>query len=441
MSFSAILDNNFMPELLDKAIVQIKKDRDNYSHVYKIIEQYCKQYELIISNLYILLDQKDNSENTYNKMYKVYTSNPFKHTNDLTNLIHKESTEEERKFTKLKTIKEQEEFCIEYDTRIVITMYKIQRFKSKSQYHEPNAVIKPVKINNLLYLPSEIEIIDIYHTLYDISKFKEWDKSSKFEEILFLQFKDRYNKGILGGYDNSCKNKKKDFLESLKISIVKDWLPEQNNIILIGSWAYNWILLGEDICSDNDKIQFISLMNCRELLASMQRYISNFSKFQISMREQELHIPKDFRMNRYTYYLHMVTERGTIEKPFLDLFNCAEFEIIPYSKIKSNTNITLYIGNKYVMLRFLFIDLWIIRLIETMGLISKDVLQKKMQKIISQCEKIRNTIGDKLIDGNFMGVFKNYEIAKKIEMLSGKRFTPYYPHLYYKDNKSYRDIR
>jgi hypothetical protein len=441
MSFSSILENNFIQEINEKAKVEIANDRSRYDEIWDIIETYCMENKLMISNLYELLDKKDDISFIYNKTYNIYTSNPFLHGNNLTNIIHEKSTDEKKKkYIKFKTVKEQEEFIIEYDFRIVATLYKIQKFRSANEYHEPDKIVKPVNKDGLLLLPSEIEIIDVYHKLYDITKFDEWQKMTEFEDLLFNQFKDRFKKGLIGGYD-SCKERKKDFIESLKFSIVKDWLPEQKNVILIGTWAFNWLTLGDNICTDIDKIQFISLMNYQELLIELQKYILKFSKFKISVRQQELHIPKDFRMNRYTYYIHIISERGTVEKPFLDLFNCAEFEIIPYTKTTSSeNNIVLNIGNKYVMLRFLFIDLWVLRLIETMGLISKDILNIKINKNLTIIEKIRDKLGVHLAEGNFMGIYKDYDIAKKRMLLEGKKFYPYYPHIHYAEKGKYRII-
>ena len=433
----------------------MKDDRDRYNEVWDVIEEYCINNKLIISNIFVLLDKSQEINNIYGKTYNIYCSNPFVHGNNLSNLLHEKTKNPAKKFTKFKTIKEQEEFTIEYDMRIVATLFKIQKFRSMNNKHdkqskEPNEIIKPVEINKILYLPAEIEMIDIYHTLYDPSKFDQYDTAIGFENILYDQYLIRQEKGMLGGYDKPCVERKKDLLEAIKLSIVRDWLTNYDNIILIGSWAYNWITLGVNICTDIEKIQLISDLSHTELLTLLQRYISEFTKFQISVREQELHIPKDFRTRRFTYYLHIISEHGVVEKPFLDLFNCGNFEIIPYTKISSvNVNgvssskdklYTINVGNKYVMLRFLFIDLWVLRLIKTMGLISKDILDKKMQRLSFLIEKIRNKIGEQILDYNFMGLFKSYDIDKKNSMIKGKKFYPYYPEIFIKQNHKYRKI-
>lgn len=439
MSFSKILKEDFMPDIQNKAKPIIKKERDEYSEIYKIIEEYCEQHEIIISDLYVLLNKKEDIKNIYKKSYSLYCANPLLHSNDLANIIHAKGGKLS-KFTKLRTIKEKEEFIIEYNTRLIVTFYKVQRFKSnnkKSSFRSPNDIIKPTKIENLFYMPAEIEMIDIYHNLYDISKIDQYEASLEFEKEMFSQFIER--KSILGSSDN-CKERKKEFIEALKLSIVNEWLPEQENTVLIGIWAYNWLTLGENICTDLEKIQVISEMDQNQLLASLQKYVSKFSKFQITIREQELHIPKDFRTKRFTYYINSSSEKGTTEKPFLDLFNCANFELIPYTKIQhGETHIN--IGNKYVILRFLFIDLWIIRLIKNMGLLTTEILQKKVDRITSIIDKIRDVLGEKIQDANFIGVYKDYDQSKKIDSINQiKKFYPYYPEIYKNEKKAYRHI-
>lgn len=443
-----------MQDVQDESIKYIKKDRDHYQEVWELIEEYCEHNKLIISNIYVLLDQSSATENIYNKTYNIYCANPLVHGNNLTNILHEKTKNIAKKFTKFKTIKEHEEFTIEYDMRIVATLYKVQKYKSMSknkhpETKDPNEIIKPVDINKILYMPAEIEMIDIYHTLYDASKFDQYETSIEMEKKLYEQYVIRREKGYLGG-DKSCVERKKDLLEAIKLSIVRDWLTKHDNLILIGTWAYNWILQGVNICTDVEKIQLIGDISHNELLSILQRYISEFTKFQISVREQELHIPKDFRTRRYTYYIHIVSEHGVVEKPFLDLFNCCNFEIIPFTKVSSvNVNgissskdkvYTINVGNKYVILRFLFIDLWILRLIKNMGFISKDILDKKMDRIIAMIEKIRNKYGEELQEYNFLGIFKNYDIDKKKITLQGKKFYPYIPEIYLKQNGKYRVI-
>jgi hypothetical protein len=430
MSLAALLYTNYFDDIEKQALITINKDRSKYSHVWETIEKYCANNSLIISNIAVLLDKQNELRSVFEKNYKIYTSNPLKHANDLVNLIHKNNLKDPNvKFTKLRTIQENEEFIIDYDSRIVATIYKLQKHKSV----EPADIIKPVEINNILYMPSEIEIIDVYHSLYIMN---DYDINLQYEELLYKQVLSRKEHGVIGA---GCREKKKELIEAIKISLVIDWLykynkhEKNNKIVLVGPWAYSWLKLGRNICINLEKIQILADLDPNEVLNMLRRYIALSTKFLVTMREQELHIPKDFRVMRYTYYLNLPSEKGMTEKPFLDLFNCASFELIPYKIIDG-----LCIGDTYCMLRFLFIDLWIIRVIKTLKLLSNDVLNKKLLYLWELIDYFRNnTIKG---DVNYIGTFKDAIIDKKINNLKEKVFYPYFPELYLKDHPTYRKV-
>jgi hypothetical protein len=323
----------------------------------------------------------------------------------------------------MKTIKEQEEFVIDYDMRIIVNMYKLQKYKTT----EPKALIKPDYIDGLLYLPSEIELIDVYHDLYTMVKY---DDNVADEAVLFAQVMSRKEHGILGAGD--CKNKRKSLIEAFKIDLIKNWLPKQSETILMGPWMYDVIKLTlSGICRNFEKVQLISTMTPQDMLNKIQHYANKYGSFEVTMREQDLNIPKDFRTSRYTYYI----KNDGSEKPFLDLFNCADFEIIPYFKHE-----TLLLANKWVALRFLFIDLWVVRIIKTLGLLSDDILNKKIVNIWQCIEYFRCDQCENKIDG-YIGTYRDYGIDKKLSIFSqNKRFFPYYPDVYLNDNSKYRDI-
>ncbi len=447
MALSTILKADFMKTTFDQALPIITDDRNRYAQVWEIIEEYCKKHQLIISNKYVLMQKQDTLRAVYEKQYKVYTVNPLMHANNLTNLIHQRMINEpNKKFIRMKTVKEQEEFMIDYDMRCIVLMYKLQKYKST----EPNNLIKPDYVNGLLYLPSEIELIDVYHDLYTMTKY---DDNLLDEASLFQQVATRKEQGILGAA--SCKEKRKNVIESIKIDLVKDWLikhnkdkddndksddnDDDNRLVLVGPWAYDVVRLTLDkLCVNYEKIQLIGLIDPEELRGSLQAYVSkHYGPFNITMREQDLNIPKDFRTSRFTYYVSIPIggPKGTSEKPFLDLFNCANFEIIPYMEYDG-----LLLGNKWLVLRFLFIDLWIIRVIKTLGLLTDDILNKKLITIWNCIEYFRCDECESKIDG-YIGIFRDYNIDKKIMVLNqDKRFFPYYPDIYIKDNGKYREI-
>jgi hypothetical protein len=278
-------------------------------------------------------------------------------------------------------------------------------------------------------MPAEIELIDIYNQLYDPLYFEERDKLLCFEDILYKQVAERKEKNILGG--QSCKEKKKDLIEAMKIALVKEWIPE-NKYILMGAWAYDYIRRGDDLCTNKEKIQILAKETPENIFGSVQKFIADISDFEITMRQQDLHIPKDFRTKRFTFYFVLKANGKAVEKPFMDVFNSLQYEIIPFHKNK------LLIAGKWVLLRFLFIDLWILRLVRSMNLLSSDILNTKINYLWQIIEFFRKEY--KFPDPEYCGIYKDYNIDKKINNLQGERFFPYYPHIYVGNKGEYRNI-
>jgi hypothetical protein len=212
-------------------------------------------------------------------------------------------------------------------------------------------------------------------------------------------------------------------------------LKDRDDICLIGSWAYDWLKNEGKICVNREKIQIISKLQVESISVSIEKFVKPMTNFQITYKEQQLNIPKDFRTKRYTFYINIETERGIVEKPFLDLFNSAEFEIIPFAIFNG-----ICIGDKYVILRFLYIDLWILRLIYALGIITNDIINMKIDHYWFLINEFRGNYGDKLKTTNFFGIYRNYLVDKKQENLKGKKYTPYIPSIYLAENNTYREL-
>lgn len=488
MSLADLVKSDYMLGVKKDALRCIKEDRSRYDYVYGIIEEYVRKNKLIVSDRYVIskdildkFDEKDRIgyelDYIFEKSYVIYSINPLKDANDLTNVIYekckdmqktkpsddkaiadlnitKDFDEEQAKaemgeiseknkigesigfktdseifhlykLTRMKTIKPYEEFTIEFNLRIIATVYKIQKYKSSN----PIELMKPININSIYYMPSEIELIDTYHNLYIM---KSYDKNIEYEKILFDQVRVRKELGVLGGID--CKVERKKLLESIKISLVADWLKTQK-YVLIGVWAYDLIKLGKDLCANREKIQIIGDVHPDVILNDLTKYINEIAKASINYREQDLSIPKDFRTKRYTFYMTIKTESNVVDKPFLDYFNCSSYEVIPCYR-----NGNLLIGHEYVILRFLFIDLWIIRVIKNLNLISVDILNMKIDYLWKIILFMKEYFVGKEMSIEFIGTNVDYSISKKMSNLGGTQFFPYIPYMFEKTNKKLKSI-
>jgi hypothetical protein len=428
MSFSTVLEKGFLEYTNDKALKVIDAERGQYDQVWKVIEDYCKKHKLILSNKYVLVGDYDARDNIYKKIYKIYTSNPFRHANNLVNKIHMYNIKDENAcYTRMKTLQENETFIIEYNMRQVVTINNLKKHKTTT---ESNKIVKPVEIKNQLYMPSELELIDIYHILYNPAMYIDREDASIYEKILFEQVLKRKEQCILGA---GCRENNRDQLQALKIGIVSKWLPIKD-FILIGPWAHDWIKLETNVCANNEKIQIIGDITPEKFKDIIQKFVSDMTKFNVTYRAQDLHIPKDSRTNRYTFYIQIRNEKGITEKPFLDLFNIASFEVVPCKYVHG-----MRIGVKEVILRFLFIDLWVIRVIKGMGYLTDDILNKKISYIWGLIIFFRNTY-DISGETHYIGTNKDALIEKKMSALQSRTYYPYYPAAMLKSKNQYREI-
>lgn len=419
MSFVEILKSDFINNTLEKANLLIEEDRKKYIKIWEIVNKYCKQNNIIISNKNKLYKLK-----LIDEQYNIYTIDAYYHAVNLSNELHKNL---EEKLINLNTVKQHEELCIFIDRRPLINIFTLKEYPNISVFK----IINPVKIDELYYFPPEIEIIDLYNDLYNPAKFSDWEKiKSNDEPKLYEMILARKKEGIYGAGD--CKILRKELVEILKIDIIQKVLTKFKDAILIGAWSNNILTKGVlNICADEEKIQIISDKSTNEIIDLIQSNIN--IKHKIISKIQDLNIPKDFRTNRVTLYLQIQTNTGTIDKPFLDIFNSTSFELIPYYEV-DNINI----GDKYVILRFLFIDLWIIKIVEKLGYLDKNVTNEKINRILGLIQRFRN-MPEKII--KYKGIFHDYSIDKKIYNLIHSSFKPkYIPEKYYKEQGKYYTV-
>lgn len=408
---SQVLSKNFIDNVQSDAEIEIKKDRSKYNNVYNIIETYAQKNQLILSNMALIVDKK---QPLARKEYHIYDTNPLRHANNLANEINKID-----KWVRMKTMESHKKFAIEYDTRNICYVYKL----NKPQNVDIKQIIKPVILKSIKYLPPEIEIIDYYHLRYSPEGLEDWDDD--LEEKLYNAINARIKNGIIGA---GCLDRKQNEVEALKQVFVNDFLPGNNDIILIGHWA--------DALKENkistERVQFICDQPIKSIITQLSSYFATYTKFGITYRTYDLNLPKDARVTRYTFYVKMPVAGGVKDQAFLEMYNASSFELIPYYLHKR-----VQVASKYVLLRFLFIDLWIIRLIVASNVINISYCRKKITKIWNLIKKIRLKCDPNL---EYLGVNYPSMIADKLNYSNTKMHYPYYPEITKRTTGNYRII-
>lgn len=436
--FEALVDTRFLEIVQNSSSAYIYADRQRYASVYKIIETYCADKKLILSNICKLLSVPDNATTimapckriNIGSPYIVYGAN-FNQARALTDLIYKYDTSKSiRMLTRIKNT----EFTIEYDGRKIVDIYNLMIGSI-----DVDMLFNPVIIENLHYLPAEIEIISLYHKLYLPNYAAEWKILIEMEPLLLdIVFK---RIGIIGAKERRHKKKSRPIKTISRSNVIKRSISLlinaatdlSNKWILIGLAAVN-IVVFSDIANIN-KVQIISPNSIERDVTYIQDLFSQDAFGPIEWKEHKLHLSSDFRIRRTTIY---ITNKNI---PIIDIFNSAQFELIPALLINKPLDISInetvrkykaYIGNAFVLLRFIMIDIWTLRIINRLGKLNKDIMKALIDELFDLIQIIQDPkkgfIQSAIDIDEYIGINIEYKIAKTLNSLKQIGYNaPYIP--------------
>jgi hypothetical protein len=188
---------------------------------------------------------------------------------------------------------------------------------------------------------------------------------------------------------------------------------------------------------------------------------------------------QDFRMTRTTIKIGA----DAAQKEVMYIYNSASFDLIPFNTITNSPSagqksIKVQVGNPFVLMRFLLIDLWMIRWVREMKKVNEFYAKKRIHNILSLIVNLRGvmtasaarpegikdasaaahpegikefvTIRDDLCANEdtplsifqrtrYIGTYVDESVTiRQKQMHTDKRYADYYPQSYYFKNKSYR---
>lgn len=408
--FTNILKLNYFDT--EKKIAEegyIKNDRLQYKPIFDMV------YKISEDNENIILEKR-NLKDPQTDM-AVYTTNAIKLATYISNRIH----DNFGKYVSMSATLPNQEYSIMYNMRRLLTIYQIEKYKKL----KISVLFSTEKINKIQYFPPNVELIDIYHKLYLPQYNESWKE---------LKRKKQTYKKIVGGVCVPCKKKRQIDINNIKSLFVR--FLHNTTYVLIGEWAYN--LYNKKSISSDANISIISENDVSVDYANISSFMKSLTMYGIYYKKRKLYIPKDRRLIKHTFYIKFNDGINASDKPFLDIYNSASYELIPYTQHTIN-DINVKIANTYVLLRFLYIDLWLINLVD--NLVKTDKTKMKINK--SHIKKLITLIQKQKQDDNiyYTGIFVDNKIAQKIEISQKqlKRST-YYPELSMRKEKKYEVI-
>lgn len=455
---------NYLQPIQNLVYDRIVQERQQYAKYYELIESYMSEFlkenVLILGgNMSIdLLLTKPRSYQDF--VYELYSPWAFPHANNLANKLSEFAMGETNVF--LKSAIANMKYQIFIDNRAIVTVYRLMENASN--------IISPLTVDSylgkkILIIPPEIHLVDIYHTLMAPDRSDEWPATLHNENRLFHHLKTRVNllsestEVVEGSADVSQADKK-----AIELALLQKFVQGNEDIALIGEHAL-YILNRSGMSST--VIHVVSQVSADILLPKISAVIQKAVKSQIPVVQvqRKLYIMQDYRIKR------TIIKIGDAEnqKEVMYIYNSGEFDLIPFntitSKEKSGTSIQM--GNPFVIMRFLLIDLWMVRLISSVGGINATYAEQRQRSILSKLIGLRSNISSlesttlyddnqitdisdtylsgandlRVFQDDYIGQFQDENVSTKLlAKTSNKKYFDYVPEDYKKKNGEYRMI-
>lgn len=386
-------------------INNIYEERNRYSVILNLIHQFCVGNSVIVSNLNVITNEQDELTLIKDQSFVIYSNHVYKTALNLTNYLAQNLNVDDAKYVKMTTDIEYEEFSIFYKEMNIVKAFLMKNFKNIDVLD----LISPIDINKVKYIPGNIEIIDVLHKLYTVTDFTKYSKYyTNIMQLISTSFSLSNNSFI---FDN---------VNLRKITTMIKNKLSNTEYIVISTHAVD--------DTSTDKLQIIgdNLDNLHALLTH------TFLNHTVSYQEQNIHIPKDHRIKKYTFYLTKDNKKYAV----LDYYNNLEYELIPASKVNN-----LLIAHPYVTLRFLFIELWILTIIRKLDSLSENHFGKLSHNVILAIITLHKNLNKSAnLPYEFFGKYIDAVIAKKMDVIlsDNKLHVPYYPSQYFMINNKYK---
>lgn len=366
----------FIKDRVEKIIAQ---ERSKYQHFLDVAKKFAIDNELFV------LDED---------MNHFYAINAFRKSTELATLFF-ELDNVLGRYTKVSTKIKYYEFSIIVDERELIRMTNINYNLTK--------VIDPVYKYDILFLGNDILNVAILEKLCSPVYVKEWSEL-KLNEVNFSV------KGIDG------KTLKSDIVETKSdvIKLIYEKFICDSDYVLIGSVAISGNI--------SHRLQIITPNLFEDDIEKLKEVVD--FKYDII----DLKFITNYRLKRMTIHVN--------GQSIMDIFNCAQYELVPYYKISSKQYKGKFIkvGTKYVLMRFRLIDFWSIKVL----LYDKKIDLSYAKNLISVIKNEYSRIPDNPTDIiEYIGKVENLELS--IKRMSNEIIHAYYPLIASRGKKFHSD--
>ncbi len=430
--------------------VVVNNDRMLYAPFFTVIEKYCERVCVIGGRVGadLLIGQPLHKDSF---MWEIYTNNTYETAMHIADdFIKVHSPHIDSSTTVVNTNERNIEHTVSVNGRPILKLYRLDHYRNVDLMEMVRPVISDGYFGSKVQcLSEEIQLSDIYQTLYSPAKFDKWEAALNNEEKMYKFVEPYFEKVYLGGKRAAVSAVSATpgplvGISERDIAIIKA-LGSLGGI-LVGSFAMRILGLESSI----QRLQIIIDKPIDELMKVLTIVLNNIiaapTPLQLTHIEYKLYLVNDFRLTKHTVY---IVKSSTERIPVVDIFNSTSYELIPVTyintKLDDDSFKNILVSNHYVMLRFKMVDAWAVKLILGISKSENAVRGAKasMVNIIEDIRILRAEIkrkmetsdGLKLLfpDGtdpnyNYIGNYVSEKISKKKLLKDTKEyFAPYYP--------------
>ena len=379
---------NITPELvLSAQQFVLDNDRNNFLPFFIQAEKFCHEHNVVFGGK-IGLDLLVGEPLTIDSYsWDLYCDNPYVIAKQLADeLAQVKSIHIPARTVTLQTNIRYKEFTISVFARRLIKIYALDKYRGIKLLELMGPITKEGYFTKLpvLCISGEMQLIDIYRMLYSPARRSEWNSILQSEKIIYNNIKNNIAEkaiNIIGG-SHSCR------LHGEMLTAIKN-----TDYVLIGDCA----LESYGLSGNPERLQLITYEPITATEKMFTRALRHLNGKLISVK-YELNLPTDFQLTKFTLYL--VSNKH--QRPLADIYNSSSYELIPwwegtgkYKKIK--------IGNPWVVLRFMFIDIWILRILLNMK--KSDQIINRIKLITQNTNKLQE-LAHELISSNLFKIFQ-----------------------------------
>jgi hypothetical protein len=388
----------------------LENDRGHYVPFFQIVEEFCRRDCVCSGRVGMLLSARKHEQTLDSFYWEIYANNTFETAKKLADaLAAVKSNHIPVDTLSMQTNLKNREFTIYLMARPIVKVYAVGNFRGKDlvDVMNPGRVQSVFSPEPIRVVPDYIHLAMIYRDLYTPAKVSLWAALLELEPLLWENLAAGSRQApAVGAREDSGEICGGAQDEHQMLKFVREFLREEQNIV-VGEYAAS-LLCGKTPPA-SARLQIISSMNIDEI-ARVFSARGNVVKINYPTNTFG-----DFQLTKHSLYL----DNRNYRKLLLEVYNSSTYEMVPRRIIGG-----MRVGNPLVVLRFLFIEQWIVRQIAAAGV----AIHFDSQPI----HETRRVLYEDLeaafqLDG-YDGVYTREDVAKK-KMIKelGERFPTYYP--------------